>query len=125
MEVTLSSRRAWLALYALCAGMLMIVLDATVVAIALPPIAADLHLSGKYLAWTLNAYTLPFSGLLLLSGRLGDLYGQRRFFLIGIGTFTVASLACGLAHTQGVLITARGLQGLAGAIVAADRKSVV
>jgi EmrB/QacA subfamily drug resistance transporter len=113
------SRRRSLALYFLCVGVLMIVLDATIVAVALPSILTDMHLSGSSLVWMLNSYTLSFGGFLLLSGRLGDLYGQRRLFLAGIIAFTLASLACGLTYTQGALIAARVVQGLAGAVVTA------
>ena len=92
-ETTTDTRR-WAALYVLCAGMLMIVLDATIVNVALPSIQSDLDFSQASLAWVVNAYLIAFGGLLLLSGRLGDLIGQRRVFLIGLGVFTVASLLC-------------------------------
>src|SRR6187200_3700678 len=106
------SRR--LALYILCAGALMIVLDTTIVNVALPSIQDDLNFSDSSLAWVVNAYLLTFGGFLLLGGRLGDLYGNRRLFLIGISLFTVASLACGLATSQAWLVTARAVQGLGG-----------
>src|SRR5256886_14463877 len=101
----LDSRARWLALIVLCLGDLMIVLDATIVNVALPSIRADLGFTEDSLAWVINAYTLTFGGLLLLGGRLGDLYGPRRLFLFGIGLFTVASLVCGLSTSQGMLVT--------------------
>jgi EmrB/QacA subfamily drug resistance transporter len=116
--MTVSPRARWLALYVLCLGDLMIVLDGTIVNVALPTIRDDLGFSQTSLAWVVNAYLLTFGGFLLLGGRLGDLFGQRRMFLIGIGLFTVASLACGLATTQGQLVAARAVQGLGGALVA-------
>ena len=117
--MTATGRARWLALYVLCLGDLMIVLDGTIVNVALPTIRDDLGFSQTSLAWVVNAYLLTFGGFLLLGGRLGDLFGQRRMFLIGIGLFTVASLACGLATTQGQLVAARAVQGLGGALVAA------
>ena len=93
-------RTRWLALYVLCAGMLMIVLDATIVNVALPSIQDDLGFSQNNLAWVINAYMIPFGGLLLLAGRIGDLVGQRRVFLSGLAVFTVASLVCALSQTQ-------------------------
>jgi EmrB/QacA subfamily drug resistance transporter len=120
-EVTLetSDRRRWLALYVLCGGMLMIVLDATIVNVALPSIKADLDFSQSNLAWVVNAYLIAFGGLLLLAGRLGDLIGQRRIFLIGLAVFTGASALCALAQSQGMLIGARFIQGAGGAIASA------
>jgi EmrB/QacA subfamily drug resistance transporter len=115
--VTSDARTRWLALYVLCLGDIMIVLDGTIVNVALPSIRADLAFSQTSLAWVVNAYLLTFGGFMLLGGRLGDLYGHRRLFLIGIGIFTAASLACGLATSQGFLITARAAQGFGGAIV--------
>jgi len=109
----------WFALYVLCLGSLMIVLDATIVNVALPSIRQDLGFSVANLAWILNAYLLTFGGFLLLGGRLGDIFGQRRLFLIGITVFTLASLACGLANSQAILIIARAVQGFGGAIVSA------
>src|SRR4029079_7838560 len=106
------TRTRWLALIVLCLGDLMIVLDTTVVNVALPSIRADLGFSETSLAWVVNAYLLTFGGFLLLGGRLGDLYGHRRMFLGGIGLFTAASLACGVATTQEFLIAARAVQGL-------------
>jgi EmrB/QacA subfamily drug resistance transporter len=112
-------RRRWLALYVLCVGMLMIVLDATIVNVALPTIQEDLGFSQNDLAWVVNGYLIAFGGLLLLSGRIGDLIGQRRIFLIGLGVFTGASLLCALAQSQGVLIGARFVQGVGGALTSA------
>ncbi len=109
----------WLALYVLCAGMLMIVLDITIVNVALPSIQDDLGFSQSNLAWVVNAYLVPFGGLLLLAGRLGDLLGQRRVFLTGLAVFTTASLLCGLSQTEGMLIGARFIQGIGGALTSA------
>src|ERR671913_102840 len=112
-------RNRWIALYVLCVGMLMIVLDATVVNVALPAIQNDLGFSQSSLAWVVNAYLISFGGLLLLAGRLGDLIGRRRVFLIGLAIFTVASLLCGVAQSQGLLIAARFVQGVGGAMTSA------
>jgi EmrB/QacA subfamily drug resistance transporter len=122
---TLDSRTRWLALLILCLGDLMIVLDVTIVGVALPSIRNDLGFSESSLAWVVNAYLIVFGGFLLLGGRLGDLFGHRRLFLIGIGLFTAASLACGLASSQGVLVGARAIQGLGGAIVSAVALSLM
>jgi len=111
--------RRWLALVVLCVGMLMIVLDVTVVNVALPSVQDDLGFSQSNLAWVVNAYLISFGGLLLLAGRLGDLIGRRRVFLIGLGIFTVASLLCGVAQSQGLLIAARFVQGVGGAMTSA------
>jgi EmrB/QacA subfamily drug resistance transporter len=108
-----------MALYVLCVGMLMIVLDATIVNVALPTIQDDLGFSQNDLAWVVNAYLIAFGGLLLLAGRVGDLIGQRRIFLIGLAVFTGASLLCALAQSQGVLIGARFVQGVGGALTSA------
>src|SRR4051794_1965437 len=99
----LDNRTRWLALIVLCLGDLMIVVDMTIVNVALPSIRADLGFSETSLAWVVNAYVLTFGGFMLLGGRLGDLFGQRRLFLAGLALFTVASLACGIATSQGVL----------------------
>src|SRR6476620_8028510 len=115
----LDRRTRWLALYVLCLGDLMIVLDATIVNVALPSIRADLGFTEESLAWVVNAYLLTFGGFLLLGGRLGDLFGHRRIFLGGIALFTLASLACGLSTSQHLLIAARAVQGLGGAVVSA------
>ena len=112
-------RSRWIALYVLCAGVLMIVLDVTVVNVALPSIQNDLRFSTSSLAWVVNAYLISFGGLLLLAGRLGDLFGRRTVLLIGLGVFTVASLLCGLAQSQEVLVGARFLQGIGGAMTSA------
>jgi EmrB/QacA subfamily drug resistance transporter len=116
---TKTDRRRWLALYVLCGGMLMIVLDATIVNVALPSIKDDLGFSQSNLAWVVNAYLISFGGLLLLAGRLGDLIGQRRIFLIGLAVFTGASTICALSQSQGLLIGARFVQGAGGAIASA------
>jgi EmrB/QacA subfamily drug resistance transporter len=119
-EMTIEDNRTrWFALFVLCLGSLMIVLDTTIVNVALPSIRADLDFSQTSLAWVVNAYLLTFGGFLLLGGRLGDLYGHRRLFLSGISLFTLASLACGLAGSQEVLVAARAVQGLGGAIASA------
>jgi EmrB/QacA subfamily drug resistance transporter len=112
-------RRRWMALYVLCLGMLMIVLDATIVNVALPSIQDDLGFSQSNLAWVVNAYLVAFGGLLLLAGRLGDLIGQRRVFLSGLAVFTTASLACALAQSEGLLVGARFVQGIGGALTSA------
>jgi EmrB/QacA subfamily drug resistance transporter len=118
-------RTRWFALYTLCAASLMIVLDATIVNVALPSIRDDLGFNESSLAWVVNAYTLTFGGLLLLGGRLGDLYGPRRLFLLGIALFTLASLACGLSTSQGMLITSRAVQGVGGAVASAVSLSLM
>jgi EmrB/QacA subfamily drug resistance transporter len=115
----ITDRSRWLALYVLCAGVLMIVLDATVVNVALPSIQDDLGFSQTSLAWVVNAYLIAFGGLLLLGGRIGDLVGHRRIFLIGLTVFTSASLLCALSQTQGTLIAARFIQGAGGALASA------
>ncbi len=115
----------WLALTVLCLGVLMIVLDSTVVNVALPSIKADLGFNDSTLAWVVNGYLLTFGGFLLLGGRLGDLFGHRRLFLIGLAVFTLASLACGLSGSQGILVAARAIQGLGGAVVSAVALSLI
>ena len=112
-------RTRWLALYVLCAGMLMIVLDATIVNVALPSIQDDLGFSQNNLAWVINAYMIPFGGLLLLAGRMGDLLGQRRIFLFGLAIFTTASLVCAISQSQEMLVGARFIQGIGGALASA------
>src|SRR3954466_14776093 len=109
----------WVALIVLCAGMLMIVLDATVVNVALPSIQHDLGFSQSSLAWVVNAYLIAFGGLLLLAGRVGDLISRRGMFLAGLAVFTGASLLCGMAQSQAVLIAARFVQGVGGAMTSA------
>src|SRR5213079_2299538 len=113
------NRTRWLALYVLCLGSLMIVLDVTIVGVALPSIRQDLGFSQTSLAWVVNGYLLTFGGFLLLGGRLGDHYGHRRMFIGGIALFTLASLACGVSMSQGFLIAARTIQGFGGAVVSA------
>jgi EmrB/QacA subfamily drug resistance transporter len=115
----MTDRNRWIALYVLCVGVLMIVLDVTVVNVALPSIQDDLGFSQSSLAWVVNAYLIAFGGLLLLAGRLGDLIGRRRIFLTGLGVFTVASLLCGAAQSQEMLVAARFVQGLGGAMTSA------
>jgi EmrB/QacA subfamily drug resistance transporter len=112
-------RSRWTALVVLCIGMLMIVLDGTVVNVALPAIQRDLRFSQSSLAWVVNAYLIAFGGLLLLAGRFGDLISRRGVFLAGLGVFTLASLACGLAQSQEMLIAARFVQGVGGAMTSA------
>jgi len=112
-------RSRWPALYVLCAGVLMIVLDITIVNVALPSIQDDLGFSQSNLAWVVNAYLIPFGGLLLLAGRLGDLLGQRRIFLTGLAVFVSASLLCALSQSQEMLIGARFIQGIGGALTSA------
>jgi EmrB/QacA subfamily drug resistance transporter len=119
VEEDAADRNRWIALYVLCVGMLMIVLDATIVNVALPSIQGDLGFSQSSLAWVVNGYLIAFGGLLLLSGRLGDLIGRRRIFLIGLTIFTAASLVCGLAQSQEVLVAARFIQGAGGAMTSA------
>ncbi len=119
------NRTRWLALIVLCLGDLMIVLDTTIVNVALPSIRTDLGFSETSLAWVVNAYLLTFGGCLLLGGRLGDLYGYRRLFLIGISLFTTASVLCGVSTTQGLLVGARALQGIGGAVVSAVALSLI
>jgi MFS family permease len=114
-----TDRNRWIALYVLCVGMLMIVLDATVVNVALPSIQSDLGFSQSSLAWVVNSYLIAFGGLLLLAGRLGDLVSRRGMFLAGLGVFTAASLLCGVAQSQGLLVAARFVQGAGGAMTSA------
>jgi len=123
--MTLDNRTRWLALYVLCLGDLMIVLDVTIVGVALPSIREDLGFSETSLAWVVNAYLLTFGGFLLLGGRLGDLFGHRRLFVLGTTLFTAASLACGLANSQEFLMGARAVQGLGAAVVSAVALSLM
>lgn len=125
MTHQLTPRQRWAALMVLCLGVLMIVLDTTIVNVALPSIKSDLGFSETALVWVVNAYMLTFGGFLLLGGRLGDLYGHRRLFLAGLVLFTAASAACGLAHTQGLLVVARAVQGIGGAVVSAVALSLI
>jgi EmrB/QacA subfamily drug resistance transporter len=114
-----NSRTRWIALVVLCAGALMIILDMTIVNVALPSIQRDLHFTQSNLAWVVNAYLIAFGGLLLLAGRLGDLVGRRTVFVIGLAVFVGASALCGAAHSQAVLIVARSVQGIGGAMASA------
>lgn len=125
MSHSIHGNKRWLALIVLCLGMLMIVLDTTIVNVALPSIAADLGFGETSLVWVVNAYMLTFGGCLLLGGRLGDLYGHRKLFLGGITLFTLASLACGMANSQILLVGARAVQGLGGAVVSAVSLSLI
>jgi EmrB/QacA subfamily drug resistance transporter len=119
------TRKKWLALLVLCLGDLLIVLDISIVNVALPSIREDLGFSEASLAWVINAYTLTFGGFMLLAGRLGDLFGHRRVFLLGVGLFTVASLFCGIATSQEMLVAGRAIQGIGGAVVAAIVLSLI
>lgn len=121
----LTTRGRWLALYVLCLGDLMIVLDSSIVNVALPSIQTDLGFSQSALAWVVNAYLLTFGGFLLLSGRLGDLLGSKRVFQGGVVSFTVASVACGLAPSAELLVLGRAVQGLGGAAVSAVALSLI
>src|SRR6266566_2239716 len=114
-----TTRSGALTLVVLCAGMLMIVLDQTIVNVALPSIRRDLGFTPSGLAWVVNAYLIAFGGLLLLAGRLGDLIGRRRVFLAGLATFTAASLLCGFAQSEWMLVSARFIQGVGGAMTSA------
>jgi EmrB/QacA subfamily drug resistance transporter len=125
VSVSSDSRSRWFALIVLCLGSLMIVLDSTIVNVALPSIKRDLGFTQTSLAWVVNGYLLTFGGFLLLGGRLGDLLGHRRMFLAGIALFTLASLACGSATSQGALIAARVVQGFGGAVVSAVALSLM
>jgi len=116
---TLDERQRWIALVVLCVGMLMIVLDTTVVNVALPSIQSDLGFSSSGLAWVINAYLIAFGGLLLLAGRLGDLTSRRDVFLTGLAVFTLSSIVCGLASSQEMLVVARFVQGIGGAMTSA------
>jgi EmrB/QacA subfamily drug resistance transporter len=121
----MSDRSKWIALIVLCLGSLMIVLDTTIVNVALPSIRLDLGFSQTSLAWVVNSYMLTFGGFLLLGGRLGDHFGHRRMFIGGIALFTVSSLACGLSDSQTLLVAARAIQGFGGAIVSAVSLSLI
>src|SRR5947208_7886824 len=116
---TTTDRSRWVALYVLCVGMLMIILDQTIVNVALPSIQSDLGFSTSSLAWVVNAYLIAFGGLLLLAGRLGDLVGRKRVFTVGLVLFTTASLLCGLSVSPQMLVAARFIQGVGGALSSA------
>jgi EmrB/QacA subfamily drug resistance transporter len=124
-DVLPTSRDRWLALIVLCLGVLPIMVDATIVNVVLSPIRESLGFTENSLVWVINAYTLVFGCFLLLGGRLGDLYGHRKLFLIGVALFTIGSLACGLSNTKSLLIGSRALQGFAGAVVTAVSLSLV
>src|SRR5262245_64978277 len=115
----------WVVLVLICLAQFMVVLDATIVNVALPSIQRDLNLSEGNLQWIVNAYTLVFGGFLLLGGRMGDLLGRKRLFLIGLVIFTGASLLDGLANSEGVLIGARSLQGLGAALISPAALSII
>ena len=115
----------WLALLLVCGAQLMIVLDGTIVNVALPAIQGSLAFTETGLSWVVNAYLLTFGGFLLLGGRAGDLFGRRRVFAFGLAVFTLASLLCGLAGSQAVLVGARALQGVGGAIIAPAALSII
>jgi EmrB/QacA subfamily drug resistance transporter len=119
MSESTNDRNRWIALYVLCAGMLMIVLDVTVVNVALPSIQDDLGFSQSSLAWVVNGYLITFGGLLLLSGRFGDLLGRKKVFMAGLALFTLASIVCGASQTQGMLVAGRFVQGIGGAMTSA------
>ncbi|MES2007126.1 MAG: DHA2 family efflux MFS transporter permease subunit [Patescibacteria group bacterium] len=123
--MTIEGNKRWWALFVLCLGSLMIVLDATIVNVALPSIKSSLGFTDSSLAWVVNAYLLTFGGFLLLGGRLGDLFGHRKLFLAGISLFTVASVLCGVAQTDWFLIAARALQGFGGATASAVALSLM
>lgn len=125
MAQFISQNKRWLTLIVLCLGELMIVLDTTIVNVALPSIRQDLAFSETALVWVVNAYMLTCGGFLLLGGRLGDIYGHRTLFLLGLVLFTLASLACGLANSQATLVIARAIQGLGGAVVSAVALSLI
>src|ERR687893_1419790 len=120
-----NDRRRWLALLLVCVAQLMIVVDGTVVNVALPAIRGSLGFSETGLSWVVNAYLLTFGGFLLLGGRAGDLFGRRRVFAFGLALFTLASLLCGLAGSQGLLVAARALQGVGGVIIAPAALSII
>src|SRR5207247_8651439 len=119
------STNPWVVLVLICLAQFMVVLDATIVNVALPSIQNDLHLSEGNLQWIVNAYTLVFGGFLLLGGRLGDLLGRKRLFLIGLVVFTGASLLDGLAGTAGMLLAARALQGFGAALISPAALSII
>ena len=117
MAVTAPDPRRWKALALICSAFFMTVLDVAIVNVALPTIKTSLHFSQPNLQWVITAYSLTFGGFLLLGGRIGDLLGRRRIFMIGTGLFTLASLTCGLSQSEGMLIVARGVQGLGAALI--------
>jgi EmrB/QacA subfamily drug resistance transporter len=114
-----SDRRRWIALFVVCLGQLMVILDTTIVNVALPSIQSDLNFSQSSLTWVIDGYLITFGSLLLLAGRLGDLFGRKRVFLLGVLSFVVASMLCGLSPSGGALVAARLIQGAAAALVSA------
>src|SRR5712692_8377280 len=118
VQPQVNDRRRWLALVVVCFGQLMIVLDSTIVNVALPSIQRDLHFSQADLTWVVNAYLITYGSLVLLAGRAGDLVGRKKVFLAGVVVFTVASLLCGLAQDSVLLVAARFLQGAGAALSA-------
>src|SRR6266480_4474576 len=125
MPLMRTATNPWVVLVLICLAQFMVVLDATIVNVALPSIQKDLHLSEGNLQWIVNAYTLVFGGFLLLGGRAGDLLGRKRIFLIGLVVFTTASLLDGLASSEGMLIGARALQGLGAALISPAALSII
>src|SRR2546423_384756 len=115
----------WKALAVVCAAFFMTVLDVSIVNVALPSIGDALHFSRDNLQWVLTAYAITFGGFLLLGGRAADVAGRRRVFLVGVAVFTLASLLCGLAWSEGVLVAARAIQGLGAAIISPAALSIV
>src|SRR3954467_14543972 len=109
--------RRWKALAVVCAAFFMTVLDVSIVNVALPSIGKSLHFSEENLQWVITAYSITFGGFLLLAGRMADMFGRRRVFVVGVVVFTAASFMCGLAWSEGVLIASRAVQGLGGAII--------
>ncbi|HKG63702.1 MAG TPA: MFS transporter, partial [Solirubrobacteraceae bacterium] len=125
MSPTLAPERKWLALALLALAQFVVVLDASIVNVALPSIGRDLQFSQENLSWVINAYTLTFGGFLLLGGRMADLLGRRRLFMAGIVLFGIASLLGGFAESEGQLIAARALQGLGAALLSPAALSLV
>jgi len=117
--------KRWWALALLCGAFFMVILDVSIVNVALPSIQKDLHFSQGDLQWVLSAYALTFGGFLLLGGRAADLLGRRRVFMVGVALFTAASLACGLSNSEGMLIAARAVQGLGAAILSPAALSII
>ncbi|MDX6540377.1 MAG: hypothetical protein QOI71_1987, partial [Gaiellales bacterium] len=117
--------RRWIALILLTATQFMLIIDVSIVNVALPTIEADLHFNNQSLQWVASAYALTFGGFLLLGGRMADLLGRRKLFMAGLALFTLASLACGFANTNNFLIAARAVQGLGGAMIAPAALSIL
>jgi len=125
MSSEIPDPRRWIALILLCATQFMLIIDVSIVNVALPTIERDLHFTDSSLQWVASAYALTFGGFLLLGGRMADLLGRRRLFMVGLAVFTVASLACGFATTNNQLIAARAVQGLGGAMIAPAALSIL